>query len=87
MNITNLAVPKPEPEEDERVPVTARILNTITEIRDSGVTNMFDIEAVQYHANDRDCYSTVCWIQNNKALYARGITKGFKVMEVTNENV
>lgn len=80
MRITNLAVPR-EAEEDSRVPVTQRVLDTITEIRDSGKTNMFDYKTVQYFANELECYSTVCWIQNNHVLYGRGITQGFKVIE------
>lgn len=73
-------------ERDERVPVTQRVLDTIMEIRDSGETNMMDYRAVQYFANERECYSTVCWIQNNVDLYARGISQGFKVVEeVTGE--
>ncbi len=73
-------------EQDERVPVTARVLNTIMEIRDSGETNMMDYRTVQHFADQRECYSTVCWIQNNRLLYAQGIRKGFKVIdEVTDE--
>lgn len=78
MRITNLAVAK-EAETDERVPVSQRILDTITEIRDSGKTNMFDYKTVQYFANELECFSTVCWIQNNVKLYGQGISKGFKV--------
>jgi len=80
MRVTNLAVTR-EAETDEKVPVTARILNTITEIRDSGKTNMFDYKTVQYFANERGCFSTVCWIQNNVDLYGQGISRGFKVIE------
>ena len=73
-------------EQDERVPVTQRVLDTIMEIRDSGETNMMDYRIVQQLANERECYSTVCWIQNNVLLYARGIMKGLTVIEeVTGE--
>lgn len=85
MRITNLAVTREE-KKDERVPVTAKVLNTIMEIRDSGETNMFDYQAVQYFADQRGCHSTVCWIQNNVKLYAQGINHGFKeIEEVTGE--
>lgn len=78
--LNNLAVLK-ENDTDEKVPVTQRIFDTITDIRDSGETNMFDYKTVQYFANERECFSTVCWIQNNVGLYSKGITHGFKVIE------
>lgn len=85
MRITNLAVTR-EAEEDSRIPVTQRVFDTITEIRDSGKTNMFDYKTVQYFANELECFSTVCWIQNNVDLYGQGISQGFKVAEeVTGE--
>ena len=85
MKVTNLAVTR-EAEEDKRVPVTQRVLDTITEIRDSGKTNMFDYKTVQYFANELECFSTVCWIQNNVELYGEGISQGFKLKEeVTGE--
>ena len=84
MKVTNLAVTR-EAEEDKRVPVTQRVLDTITEIRDSGKTNMFDYKTVQYFANELECFSTVCWIQNNVELYGEGISQGFKLKEVEGE--
>lgn len=100
MRITNLAVPRESEEnkrvpagrgksrelypDDEKVPVTQRVFDTIKEIRDSGKTNMFDYKTVQYFANELECFSTVCWIQNNVKLYGEGISKGFKVIEGTN---
>ena len=48
----------------------------ILAIRDSGVTNMFDINRVQYEANERGFYELVVYLEGNKKEYSRFILTG-----------
>ena len=53
-----------------------KIKEQILAIRDSGVTNMFDVNRVQYEANERGFYELVVYLMDNKAAYARFILTG-----------
>ena len=44
-----------------------KIKEQILAIRDSGVTNMFDVNRVQYEANERGYYELVAYLIDNKA--------------------
>ena len=48
----------------------------ILDIRDSGLTNMFDANAVQRIAFERGHYELVCFIEERKGDYARFIMSG-----------
>ena len=48
----------------------------ILAIRDSGVTNMFDVNRVQYEANERGYYELVAYLIDHKAEYCRFILTG-----------
>lgn len=52
------------------------ILNQILEIRETGLTNMFDVPTVQRLAFDREFYELVTWLEDHKAEYVRFIMYG-----------
>ncbi len=45
-------------------------------VRATGLTNMFDVNAVQIIANDMEFYELVVWIEENKVEYSRFILTG-----------
>lgn len=52
------------------------IKEQILSIRKSGVTNMFDVNRVQYEANERGFYELVVCLIDHKAEYAHFILTG-----------
>lgn len=52
------------------------VIQQILAIRDSGVTNMFDTNAVQYYANERGFYELVNYLIDHKKEYAHFIMTG-----------
>ena len=56
--------------------ISEKIKEQILAIRDSGVTNMLDINRVQYEANERRFYELVLYLEDNKAGYSRFILTG-----------
>ena len=56
--------------------MTEKIKEQILTIRDSGVTNMFDVNRVQYDANERGYYELVAYLIDHKAEYCRFILAG-----------
>lgn len=53
-----------------------KIKEQILSIRESGVTNMFDVNRVQYEANERDFYELVVYLTEHKAEYVHFILTG-----------
>jgi len=53
-----------------------KIKKQILTIRDSGVTNMFDLKRVQYEANKLEFYELVIFIEENKDKYVNFIMTG-----------
>lgn len=45
----------------------------ILAIRDSGLTNMFDVNTVQRLAYERDYYELVLWLEDHRKEYAKFI--------------
>ena len=56
--------------------MTDEIRRQILEIRASGLTNMFDINAVQGLAFERDFYELVNYLEENRKGYVRFILTG-----------
>ena len=56
--------------------MTDKIRKQIMAIRDSGLTNMFDVNAVQRIANERDFFDLVIFIEEHKAEYVNFILTG-----------
>ena len=54
----------------------AKVKEKILAIRDTGLTNMFDLPVVQCLAYERDFYELVCWIEDHKKEYVRFILTG-----------
>ena len=52
------------------------IKEQILAIRDTGRTNMFDVNMVQRLAFERDFYELVCWLEDHKKEYVRFIMYG-----------
>jgi len=61
--------------------MTELIKEQILVIRDTGLTNMFDIPMVQRLAYERGYYELVCWLEDHRKEYARFIMTGEADME------
>ena len=53
-----------------------KVKEQILAIRDTGLTNMFDIPVVQRLAYERDFYELVCWIEDHRKEYVHFIMTG-----------
>ncbi len=53
-----------------------KIKEQILIIRESGVTNMFDINRVQYEANQLEFYELVIFLEDEKEKYIQFIMTG-----------
>jgi hypothetical protein len=56
--------------------MTEKIKEQILAIRDSGVTNMFDVSRVQYEANEHGFYELVVFLIDHRDEYSRFILTG-----------
>ena len=54
----------------------AKVKQQILAIRDTGLTNMFDLPVVQRLAYERDFYELVCWLEDHQKEYVRFILTG-----------
>jgi len=54
----------------------AKVREQILKIRDSGLTNMFDTNMVQYLAHKNGYYELVMFIEDHKHEYVRFIMTG-----------
>lgn len=54
----------------------AKVREQILAVRDTGLTNMFDINAVQRIAYETDFYELVNFIEENRGKYVRFILTG-----------
>lgn len=61
--------------------MTELIKEQILTIRDTGLTNMFDVPMVQRLACERGYYELVCWLEDHRKEYARFIMTGETDME------
>ena len=59
-----------------RIIMTPVIKDQILAVRDTGLTNMFDITAVQRIAYEIDMYELITWIDDHKKEYSRFILTG-----------
>ena len=53
-----------------------KVKEQILAIRDTGLTNMFDLPAVQRLAYDREFYDLVLWLEEHPKEYVRFILTG-----------
>ena len=56
--------------------MTETIKDQILAIRDTGLTNMFDVNAVQRLAYERDFYALVVYLEENRKEYVHFIMTG-----------
>ena len=56
--------------------MTDKVKEQILAIRDTGLTNMFDIHAVQKIAYNMEFYELVNFIEENRSAYVRFILTG-----------
>ena len=56
--------------------MTDRVFRQLMEIRDSGLTNMFDTNTVQRLAYDREMYELVTYVEEHKKEYVHFIMYG-----------
>lgn len=57
------------------------IIDGILAVRDTGLTNMFDVAVVIDIAKTLGYSTTAKWIQANMIEYAKGIIQGYEVAE------
>ena len=53
-----------------------KVKEQILAIRETGLTNMFELPMVQRLAYERDFYELVCWIEDHKKEYTHFILTG-----------
>ncbi len=56
--------------------MTEKVKDQILAIRDTGLTNMFDLPVVQRLAYERGYYELACWLEDHRKEYARFIMTG-----------
>ena len=56
--------------------MTDKVRKQILDIRETGLTNMFDVMAVQRIANDMGFYELVLFLEENRKEYAHFILTG-----------
>ena len=56
--------------------MTDTVRQQILAIRDSGLTNMFDVMMVQRLAYDKGYYELVCYLEDHRKEYAHFIMTG-----------
>ena len=56
--------------------MTETIREQILAIRDTGLTNMFDVRTVQRLAFDQDFYELVCYLEEHRKEHVRFIMFG-----------
>ncbi len=56
--------------------MTEKIREQILAIRDTGLTNMFDVATVQRLAYERGFCELVCYLEDHRSEYARFIMTG-----------
>lgn len=56
--------------------MTEKIKEQILAIHDTGLTNMFDVNAVQRLAYERDFYELVVYLEENRKEYVQFILTG-----------
>lgn len=56
--------------------MTEKVRDQILAIRDTGLTNMFDVNAVQKLAYDRGFYELVIWLEDHRKEYVRFVMYG-----------
>ena len=56
--------------------MTDKIKEQILTIRDTGLTNMFDVNAVQRIADEMEFYELVIFLEEEKAKYVKFILNG-----------
>lgn len=64
--------------------MTEKVKEQILAIRNTGLTNMFDIPMVQRLAYERGYYELVCWMEEHRKEYAHFIMTGEADMEDCN---
>lgn len=64
--------------------MTEKVREQILAIRDTGLTNMFDISMVQRLAYEYGYYELVTWLEEHRKEYARFILMGEADMEADN---
>ena len=67
--------------------MTSKIKEQILAIRDTGLTNMFDVNAVQRIADEMEFYELVIFLDEEKAKYVKFILNGDEDLIINNSIV
>lgn len=65
----------------EKIKVSKIVQDSILCVRNSGLTNMFDMPEVCKIGIDQNMDEMVVWIIQNRGLYVRGLIQGFEIEE------
>lgn len=57
------------------------VLDGIMAVRDSGATNMLDVNTVIYYCKRMGFRTAAKWIKENRSQYVQGIFKGFNAQD------
>lgn len=63
----------------DQVPVPESVLQGIAAVRDSGRTNMLDVQTVAALALEMGHPEAAIWIDENRTLYCEGVFRGFAI--------
>ena len=65
-------------EMDNRIGVPVGVLAGISEVRETGLTNMLDVHTVRMYCERLGYRNASRWIRDHEKEYAEGIIAGFK---------
>lgn len=63
----------------EKTKITQEVLNDILKVRDSGLTNMFDLETVKFCLYLNRDYRTLVWVDEHRKEYLDIIFGRFEI--------
>jgi hypothetical protein len=66
---------------EQKVKIPQKVLDDIKTISNTGLTNMFDFNAVQVIANELEMHATVVWMENNKKEWGKVVLGLVEVIE------
>ncbi len=61
--------------------MTEKVKEQVLAIRDTGITNLFNLTLVQRLAYERGYYELVCWLEEHRSEYVHFILTGEAEME------
>lgn len=66
---------------DEKLQVPKGVFEAILKVRESGKTNMFDVNAVLYYLNELEEYKAVVWVDENRRKFGKVVLGVIEVID------